>query len=47
MNGSSKILLYFHANGEDTVIAQDLLENLRTFLKVDVIGVEYPGYGIY
>ena len=45
--GASKTLIYFHANAEDIILSHELLENIKTFLKVHVIAVEYPGYGIY
>ena len=47
MHGSSKILLYFHGNAEDLGIAAHLLEHLRITLRVHVLAVEYPGYGLY
>ena len=45
--GSSKTLVYFHANAEDIVLAKDLLEYMKCLLKVNVLAVEYPGYGLY
>lgn len=45
--GSSKVLLYFHANAEDVILAHELLENIKNFLKIHVIAVEYPGYGLF
>ncbi|CAG9332077.1 unnamed protein product [Blepharisma stoltei] len=45
--GSSKVLLYFHGNAEDLGLCYHLIEHLRSTLSVHVIGVEYPGYGIY
>ena len=45
--GSSKILIYFHANAEDIVLSHELLDYLRVLLKVNVLAVEYPGYGLY
>jgi len=45
--GSSKILLYFHANAEDIVLSHELLDYMRTLLKINILAVEYPGYGIY
>lgn len=45
--GSSKVLLFFHGNAEDVGLAEDLLHHLSESLEVHVIGVEYPGYGIY
>ena len=45
--GSSKVLIYFHANAEDIVLAKELLDYMRVLLKVNVLAVEYPGYGLY
>ena len=45
--GSSKILLYFHGNAEDIGLASDLLEHVRTTMRVHLLGIEYPSYGIY
>ena len=45
--GSSKVILYFHANAEDIVLSHELLDFIRALLKVNVIAIEYPGYGIY
>ena len=41
------MLLYFHANAEDVILANELLENIKNFLKIHVIAVEYPGYGLF
>ena len=45
--GSSKLLLFFHGNAEDIGLAYDLCTQLRYHLKVHVLIVEYPGYGLY
>lgn len=45
--GSSKVILYFHANAEDVVLAHELLDYVKQYLRVNVLAVEYPGYGIY
>lgn len=45
--GSSKVLIYFHANAEDIVLCNELLDYMRALLKVNIIAIEYPGYGIY
>ena len=45
--GSSKIMIYFHANAEDIVLANELMDYMRSLLRVNVIAVEYPGYGLY
>lgn len=44
---SPLILLYFHGNGEDVFLAYDLLNNLRNNLQINVLAIEYPGYGLY
>jgi len=46
-NGSTKLLLYFHGNAEDLGLAWELLDHIRSSLKVHVLAMEYPGYGIY
>ena len=45
--GSSKVILYFHANAEDVILAHELLDFIKAYLRVNIIAVEYPGYGIY
>ena len=45
--GSSKIFLYFHANAEDLGRAYKFLTYINVYLKMHVIAVEYPGYGVY
>jgi hypothetical protein len=45
--GSSKIFLYFHANAEDIGRTYKFLSYVHFYLKMHVIAVEYPGYGIY
>ena len=46
-NGSSKILLYFHGNAEDVGISYEMLDHFRNSLKINVLAMEYPGYGVY
>ena len=46
-NGSSKLLIYFHANVEDLGQACSLMERFVTSLGVHILAVEYPNYGIY
>lgn len=41
------MLLYFHANGEDLGICYEMLINLQQALKINVVAMEYPGYGVY
>jgi len=45
--GSTKVLVYFHGNAEDIGLALPLLDILKNQLKVHIIAIEYPGYGIY
>lgn len=45
--GSSKIFLYFHANAEDLGRAYRFLTYVNLYLKMHVLAVEYPGYGVY
>jgi len=45
--GSSKVIVYFHANAEDIILSHELLDYLRVLLKMHVVAVEYPGYGLY
>ena len=45
--GSSKVMLYFHANAEDIVLANELMDYMRSLLRINVIAVEFPGYGLY
>ena len=45
--GSSKVLLYFHGNAEDIGAALPLLDVIKHQLKMHIVAVEYPGYGIY
>ena len=44
---SSKILIFFHGNAEDLRISYDLVDMFRSVLNVNVIAIEYPGYGLY
>mmetsp|Transcript_52634 Transcript_52634/g.118566 ORF Transcript_52634/g.118566 Transcript_52634/m.118566 type:complete len:339 (+) Transcript_52634:69-1085(+) len=44
--GASTTILYFHANGEDLSNCRSHLRRLCTQLTVNVLGVEYPGYGL-
>ena len=44
---TQKVLLYFHANGEDLDQVLPIIKQLNTIFNINVIAVEYPGYGIY
>jgi predicted esterase len=40
-------LIYFHANAEDIGRCYELLDHIRTTVRINVLIPEYPGYGIY
>ncbi|CAD8087421.1 unnamed protein product [Paramecium primaurelia] len=46
-NQSKQTLVYFHSNGEDLYQAYELMWRIGNSLKLNILGVEYPGYGIY
>jgi abhydrolase domain-containing protein 17 len=45
--GGTKIVIYFHGNAEDIGLAFDLLYMFGENMKMHVLAVEYPGYGLY
>jgi len=45
--GGKDLLIYYHANGEDLGLCYEFLIDLWWHLKVNVLGVEYPSYGVY
>ncbi|KRX09336.1 hypothetical protein PPERSA_09220 [Pseudocohnilembus persalinus] len=45
--GSDSILIYFHGNAEDLGYSYDFANALRKNLQINVLSVEYPGYGAY
>jgi abhydrolase domain-containing protein 17 len=47
LQGSSKILVFFHGNAEDLKSSYNLIDIFRSVLNVNVIAMEYPGYGLY
>ena len=40
-------MLFFHGNAEDLKLCYDLVDLFRTVLHINVLAVEYPGYGLY
>ena len=40
-------MIYFHGNGEDLGMCLKFFKHLSSNLKVNIIAVEYPGYGVY
>ena len=47
IRGSKNILLYFHGNAEDVGISSEYLENFRDWFGINIMAMEYPGYGMY
>jgi len=45
--GSDKILIFFHGNAEDIGWSLSFVAKLQRTLKVHVLSMEYPGYGLY
>ena len=43
----TKLLLFFHGNAEDLGQARAFLSQLRQALRISILAVEYPGYGLY
>jgi len=39
--------MYFHGNAEDIGLSYEMLDHLRSSLKVNILAVEFPNYGIY
>lgn len=44
---TNKLIFYFHGNGEDVNLAKELLTHIRDHLNINVLAIEYPGYGLY
>ena len=44
---SSKLMLYFHGNAEDLAIAEQQMQMISNHCNINVLGMEYPGYGLY
>jgi len=40
------VVMYFHANGEDLGSSYPFCQGMREQLQVNVLAIEYPGYGI-
>lgn len=45
--GSAKLFVYFHANAEDLGRSYKFLSYIQFYLRMHVLAVEYPGYGVY
>mmetsp|Transcript_108713 Transcript_108713/g.232296 ORF Transcript_108713/g.232296 Transcript_108713/m.232296 type:complete len:411 (-) Transcript_108713:100-1332(-) len=43
---AASVILFFHANAEDLGMSFSLLKHIRDQFKVNVLAVEYPGYGL-
>lgn len=44
---SEKVMIHFHANGEDIGMTENLMTKISLKLNMNIICMEYPGYGIY
>lgn len=44
---SEIIMIYFHANAEDIGKNKEFMTMISKSLKIHVLAVEYPGYGLY
>jgi abhydrolase domain-containing protein 17 len=44
---NDKVMIHFHANGEDIGLTSPLMNKIVERLGVSIVCVEYPGYGIY
>ena len=47
LKGSNKLIIFFHGNAEDLGISYEMLDHMRTALRINMLAVEYPRYGIY
>ncbi len=41
------MLIYFHGNAEDIGLSYRDLDILKKSLKINILAIEYPGYGLY
>ena len=44
---SDKLMIYFHGNAEDCALAFDQAQSIGDYLNVNMIMIEFPGYGLY
>ena len=44
---TKNFLIYFHGNAEDIVYAYDFINYLREEFRMNVLAMEYAGYGAY
>jgi hypothetical protein len=40
-------MIYFHGNAEDIGLSIEILSHIRDRMNVNVLAMEYAGYGIY
>lgn len=45
--GGNKLVIYFHGNAEDIGLAFEMLTVFGDTMRMHVLAVEYPGYGLY
>lgn len=44
---SKKLILYFHANYEDLGQTKQIIQKISDNLKINILSVEFPNYGLY
>ena len=42
----AKLMIYFHGIGEDLHVIQREIQFIRDMLMINILAVEYPGYGV-
>jgi len=40
-------MLYFHGNAEDLAVSEPQVQAIASYLNINVLAMEYPGYGLY
>lgn len=46
LSGAKTVFVYFHGNAEDIGMSQAFVKHIRDQFRVNVLSVEYPGYGL-
>lgn len=44
---TDKLILFFHANAEDAGLCDDFVHSMKEQLRMHILAVEYPSYGVY
>ena len=40
-------MIYYHANAEDIGLSYEMLDHIRSTIRINILAPEFPGYGIY